>query len=352
MKPHPNVPGGDVLTGSLSSLTPALLHSPCPPPVVRCAPWYGPRVASPIPTLDFALAETDAFAEELDRAFGEMGFVALENHGLEPTLRRRAFEVVERFFALPLEAKRAYFVEGGAGARGYTPFGIEVAKDQTTPDLKEFWHVGRELDNAPGAPRYPENLWPEELPEFRPILTELYQRLEAIGDRVLAAVARGLHLPSSYFTDKTNFGNSILRALHYPPIGDERGGAVRAAAHEDINLITLLIGSEEPGLEVLSKSGEWVEAPRGNDLIVCNVGDMLQRLTNRALASTTHRVVNPPSPWCGVSRYSLPFFLHPNSDFLIETLPSCIASDRPNRYPVPITADDYLKERLREIGLL
>jgi isopenicillin N synthase-like dioxygenase len=195
-------------------------------------------------------------------------------------------------------------------------------------------------------------VWPTEIADFRGTLFELYRQLEKLGIGVLRAVARDLALDEDYFSDKVNQGNSILRALHYPPVPASTGGAVRAAAHEDINLITLLIGSPQPGLEVLSQSGQWVKAPGGDDLILCNVGDMLQRLTNHVLSSTTHRVVNPPSPWCDVSRYSLPFFLHPNSDFLIETLPDCVSEMRPNRYPIPITADDYLQERLREIGLI
>lgn len=301
-----------------------------------------------IPCLDFYEVDSPEFAQSLRGAFSEYGFVALKNHGLDQELRARTFSVVEAFFALPVELKKKYFVVGGAGARGYTPMGVEVAKDQTAPDLKEFFHVGREVARS----QLPENLFPEEVGEFRAVMLELYSRIELVGDGVLSATARSLGLAPDYFRDKTNCGNSLLRALHYPPLVGDGGGAVRAAAHEDINLITLLIGSEQPGLEILAKSGSWVKAPGGNELLLCNVGDMLQRLTNHELCSTTHRVVNPPQPWCDVSRYSVPFFLHPNSDFLIDTLPECISSERPNRYPEPILADDYLSERLREIGLL
>jgi len=305
-------------------------------------------VTHEIPCLDFFAVDSEEFAGDLRRAFSEYGFIALKNHGLDPALRERAFGVIEAFFSLGEEEKRRYFVEGGGGARGYTPFGVEVAKDESAPDLKEFFHVGRELTNS----NLPKNIFPEEVAGFRDTLLELYRHIELIGDGVLSAVARCLGLAPEFFRDKTQRGNSLLRALHYPPLQGESGGAVRAAAHEDINLITLLVGSEQPGLEVLSKSGDWVKAPGGDELLLCNVGDMLQRLTNHVLSSTTHRVVNPEPPWCDVSRYSVPFFLHPNSDFLIETLPGCVSAERANRYPTPILADDYLTERLREIGLL
>lgn len=303
-----------------------------------------------IPILDFRRCEEPAFAEQLGAAFSEIGFVALRHHGVDPELRARSLKVVESFFSLSQETKRRYLVPGGAGARGYTPFGVEAAKDQALPDLKEFWHVGRELPRTDTS--LPRNLWPVEVADFRGALFELYRQLEGLGKAVLRGVACHLELNADFFSDKVNHGNSILRALHYPPIAEDGGGAVRAAAHEDINLITLLVGSEQPGLEVLSQSGDWVTAPGGDDLILCNVGDMLQRLSNHVLSSTTHRVVNPPKPWCDRSRYSLPFFLHPNSDFLIETLPGCVSEMRPNRYPHSVTADEYLTERLREIGLL
>ncbi len=307
--------------------------------------------ANTIPCLDFSQCDSLEFAEQLSEAFSNFGFVALENHGLSAALRERAFEVISKFFDLSRAEKLKYFVPDGAGARGYTEFGRELAKDSITPDLKEFYHVGREL---PLDKRVAEknNIWPQEIPEFRREILELFSQLDRIGARVLQAVARGLKLDPDYFVDKTNLGNSLIRALHYPPVPAGEGLAVRAGAHEDINLITLLIGTPQPGLEILCKDGEWIEAPRGSEYILCNVGDMLQRLSNHQLSSTTHRVVNPPAPYCEVSRYSLPFFLHPNSDFLIETLPSCITATRKNRYPNGITADAFLQERLGEIGLL
>lgn len=307
-------------------------------------------MSATIPVLDCRRIDSAEFSQQLGSAFSQIGFVGLAHHGISQDLRARALKVSEAFFALSPSTKAKYVISGGAGARGFTPFGIEVAKDQSVPDLKEFWHVGREV--LPPTSGLPRNLWPTEIADFRSTLFELYRQLEQLGVAVLKAVARHLALDEFYFSDKVDRGNSILRALHYPPISGDGGGAVRAAAHEDINLITLLIGSEQPGLEVLSQSGQWVQAPAGDEVILCNVGDMLQRLTNHVLSSTTHRVVNPPAPWCDSSRYSLPFFLHPNSDFLIETLPGCVSEMRPNRYPQPITADGYLQQRLREIGLL
>lgn len=308
-----------------------------------------------IPTLDLRDAERgwDTLARKVVDAFQGVGFAAFVGHGVLAAHVLEAYRVARELFALPDGDKRRYHVVGGAGARGYTPFGTENAKDQDVADLKEFWHVGRELGaGQAGRESYPPNLWPTEVAGFRPAMLSLYGDLDALGRRVLQLVATGLGLPKEYFDDKVDHGNSILRPLHYPPILGDGGGAVRAAAHEDINFITLLVGSQEPGLEVRLEGGSWIPAPIGEDLIICNVGDMLQRLTNHVLSSTTHRVVNPPAPACDRSRYSIPFFLHPNSELLLETLPDCITEERPNRYPVPILADAYLRERLVEIGLL
>ncbi|MFZ6178184.1 isopenicillin N synthase family dioxygenase [Nannocystis pusilla] len=298
--------------------------------------------------------ERAGFVRELNHAYREIGFVAVSHHGIPDAVIADAYRAIKAFFDLPLEQKLAYRV-GKGGARGYTPFGVEHAKDSPAVDLKEFWHVGRE--HVPGAAwtaHYPPNIWPTEIPGFREATWALYQQLEALGDRVLRAVALGLDLDERYFEDKTDHGNSILRPIHYPPLAPGRGdpGSVRSGQHEDINLITLLIGSGEPGLEVLSRAGQWVPVTTIPEAIVVNVGDMLQRLTNDVLRSTTHRVVNPPSPYAEVPRYSIPFFLHPNSEFSIESLSSCVTPDNPNHYPEPITADQYLTQRLIEIGLL
>ena len=307
-----------------------------------------------IPTLDIQRFDTDrdAFVAELGAAYREWGFAGIRNHGIPQAQIDRAYDVFQRFFALPDEVKRRYHVPGGGGARGYTPFGIETAKGAQHFDLKEFWHVGREIDRAaPQAAVMPPNLWPTEIAEFKEVAYGLYTALDALGSRVLSALALHIGLPEKYFADKTHVGNSILRPIHYPPITTPDIPNVRAGAHEDINLITLLVGASAAGLEVLSRKGEWVPFTADADTIVVNIGDMLQRLTNHVYPSTTHRVVNPPGDEARKPRYSTPFFLHPNPDFLIETLPGCITPDNPNRYPQPITAHEYLLERLREIKL-
>ncbi len=295
----------------------------------------------------------DAFVRTLGQGFEEIGFVTLIGHGVDERITAPAYDALRRFFALPTEKKLTYHVPGGGGARGYTPFRVETAKDAAEPDLKEFWHVGREVPPGVACPKeLTPNLWPSEIEGFEPALLALYRALDSLGNRVLEAIALHLGLPQSYFADKVDLGNSILRPLHYPPLAAGVEGGVRSAAHEDINLITLLVGSGEPGLEVLTRDGKWLPIETSNGVVVCNIGDMLQRLTNHVLKSTTHRVINPPSPWSETSRYSVPFFLHPNSDFLIQTLPRCVSDDHPDRYPEPITADAYLQQRLREIGLI
>ena len=308
-----------------------------------------------IPTLDIQRFHSDreAFVAELGAAYREWGFAGIRNHGIPQTLIDNAYDVFQRFFALPEEAKRKYHVPGGGGARGYTPFGIETAKGAEHYDLKEFWHVGREIPrDSRHAGVMPPNLWPEEVPEFREVAYGLYQALDRLGSQVLSALALHIGLAEDWFADKTNEGNSILRPIHYPPITATDIPNVRAGAHEDINLITLLVGASAEGLEVLSRKGEWVPFTADADTIVVNIGDMLQRLSNHVYPSTTHRVVNPPGERARQPRYSTPFFLHPNPDFLIKTLPQCVSADNPDRYPEPITAHDYLLERLREIKLV
>jgi isopenicillin N synthase-like dioxygenase len=312
-------------------------------------------VTSRIPTLDIQRYDTDreAFVAELGAAYREWGFAGIRNHGIPQAQIDRAYAVFKEFFALPEEIKRKYHVPGGGGARGYTPFGIETAKGAKHFDLKEFWHVGREIPrDSKYADVMPPNLWPAEVPEFREVAYGLYQALDGLGSRVLSALALHIGLPEDFFADKTNFGNSILRPIHYPPITADDIPNVRAGAHEDINFITLLVGASAAGLEVLSKKGEWVPFTSDADTIVVNIGDMLQRLTNHVYPSTTHRVVNPPGEAARKPRYSTPYFLHPNPDFLIKTLPQCVSADNPDRYPTPITGHDYLMERLREIKLV
>ena len=293
----------------------------------------------------------DGFSRDLGSAFERYGFAILSEHDLPSGAVDEALAETRAFFALPEEVKRAYHAAGGAGQRGYTPFGREAAKGASLSDLKEFWHIGRELPpDHPYREVMPDNVWPTELPGFKPATLGLYQALDELGGRVLRAIARHLGLADDAFVDPTRDGNSVLRLLHYPPIPADAPG-VRAGAHEDINAITLLLGAEEAGLELLDRDGQWlpVNPPPGS--VVCNIGDMLQRLTNHVLPSTTHRVVNPAPERRGTARYSTPFFLHFRPDFLISTLPSCVVAERPDRYPEPITADAYLRQRLREIRL-
>ncbi|MDX2219310.1 MAG: 2-oxoglutarate and iron-dependent oxygenase domain-containing protein [Burkholderiales bacterium] len=311
-----------------------------------------------VPTLDIRRFNGDQrdreqFVADLGAAYREFGFCGISGHGIDPQLVSRAYNAFERFFALPTEVKMKYHLPGTGGARGYTPFKVETAKDSKHPDLKEFWHVGREI---PRDSRYadvtPENLWPSEVEGFKEHGYALYQALDDLGSRVLSALALHIHLPENYFADKTDFGSSILRPIHYPPILNGDVPNVRAGAHEDINLITLLVGASAEGLEVKTREGNWLPITTTGDVIVVNIGDMLQRLTNHVYPSTTHRVVNPNNENARKPRYSVPFFLHPNPDFLIDVLPSCVTPDNPKRYPEPITAWDYLQERLREIKLL
>ena len=310
---------------------------------------------SQIPSLDIRRFDTDrdAFVAELGAAYRQWGFCGIRGHGIAGELIDGAYQAFKAFFALPEETKRKYHIPGGGGARGYTPFGIETAKDSKYPDLKEFFHVGRELlAGSKYAEVMPPNLWPEQVPQFKHYAYGLYQALDALGSRVLSALALHIDLPENFFADKTNFGNSILRPIHYPPITQAEVPNVRAGAHEDINFITLLVGASAAGLEVLSRGGEWVPFTAEADTIVVNIGDMLQRLSNHVYPSTTHRVVNPPGEAARKPRYSTPFFLHPNPDYLIRTLPQCISADNPDRYPTPITSHEYLMERLREIKLV
>ncbi|MEO5566060.1 MAG: 2-oxoglutarate and iron-dependent oxygenase domain-containing protein [Luteimonas sp.] len=312
-----------------------------------------------IPTFDIrrftnptSQADRDAFVSELGAAYREWGFAGIRGHGIDPALIDNAYDVFKRFFALADADKRKYHVPGGGGARGYTPFMVETAKDSSYPDLKEFWHVGREIPRTSKyAADMPANQWPTEIPEFEEIGYGLFTALDALGSQVLSALALHIGLPANWFADKTNFGNSILRPIHYPPITTTDVPNVRAGAHEDINLITLLVGASAAGLEVLSRKGQWVPFTADADTIVVNIGDMLQRLTNHVYPSTTHRVVNPPGEAARLPRYSTPYFLHPNPDFVIDVLPSCISANNPSRYQDPITAQAYLEERLREIKL-
>ena len=311
-----------------------------------------PALQDSIVPVSFELYAKDfaAFTRALGDSFARWGFAVISDHGMPQIKVDAALDETRAFFALPEAAKLKYKLPV-QGQRGYTPFGVETAKGHTHYDLKEFWHVGRDL---PPGHRFrnhmPDNVWPDaELPEFQARVGWLYGELDSMGLKVLEAVAAYLGLDRHFFGPTVDFGNSILRLLHYPPVPKD-GPHIRAGAHEDINVITLLLGAEEAGLEVLDRDGQWLPIAPPPGAVVCNIGDMLQRLTNQALPSTTHRVVNPPPERRGVSRYSTPFFLHFEPDYLIQTLPSCVSTENPDHYD-PITAEDFLQERLREIKL-
>jgi len=296
--------------------------------------------------------DPESFAQKLGHSFEEYGFAIIADHGIPDELIQRAEEKAKAFFALPEDVKRKYLIPGGGGARGYTPFGIETAKGLKAHDLKEFWHVGRDLPQGHKfRDHMPDNLWPSEIPDFKNTFQELFATFDAAGLKVLKAIARYLKIDENYFEDAVRDGNSVMRALHYPPQREPTGEHIRAGAHEDINAITLLLGAEEAGLELLTKDGRWIPvSPKPGELVI-NIGDMLQRLTNGKLRSTTHRVVNPTPDRASKARYSMPFFLHFRSDFLIDPLKETIGEGEQPKWE-PITANDYLQERLREIKLV
>jgi isopenicillin N synthase-like dioxygenase len=292
------------------------------------------------------------FAERLGKSFHRYGFAVVSDHGLPDDLLAAFLQGYKSFFALPEAQKRAYHIPGGGGQRGYTPFGIETAKGHAHHDLKEFWHVGRTLPAGHAFGKYmPDNIWPAELPELNDISLRMYEAFDQFGAKLLEAIAVYLQQSRDFFATRVDFGNSILRVLHYPPVmGDVPN--IRAGAHEDINVITLLLGAEEAGLQILDRDGTWLPITPPPGCIVINIGDMLQRLTNHVLPSTSHRVVNPSPERARFARYSMPYFLHFNPDVVIRTLPEMVTADNPDRYPEAITANDYLQQRLREIKLI
>ncbi|MFY9464535.1 MAG: 2-oxoglutarate and iron-dependent oxygenase domain-containing protein [Sediminibacterium sp.] len=310
-----------------------------------------------IPIVDLAAftsgsaAQKAAFVQELGKAYEEVGFVAVKNHGIPDQLIADQYAYVQQFFSLPLEKKLKYEIAGLAGQRGYTSFGREHAKGSDAPDLKEFFQYGQTVgSNHPLKPEYPDNVVVVEIPAFNETLFNAYRSFEKSGKALLQAIALYLDLDEHYFDNFVNDGNSILRCIHYPPIIQEPKSAIRAEQHEDINLITLLVGASADGLQILTKQGEWVNVTSLPEQIVVNVGDMLQRLTNNKLRSTTHRVVNPARELWHTSRFSMPFFLHPKSEMSLACLESCMDENNPKVYP-DATAGEYLDERLREIGL-
>jgi isopenicillin N synthase-like dioxygenase len=313
-----------------------------------------------IPSLDLADFTSEnpdrkkKFVKELGEAYNNIGFVAIRNHYLTDELSEKLYTTIKKFYALPDEVKQQYEIPGLAGQRGYIGKGKEHAKGRNTGDLKEFYHVGQEVaDDDPIKEEYPDNVWPKEVPEFKDIALEVYRRLEKTGVFMLRAIAVYLGLPENYFDDKVRHGNSILRPIHYFPIEDPDSvpvDAVRAAEHGDINLITLLMGASADGLQVLRRDGKWIPITALPEQLVVNVGDMLERLTNKKLKSTIHRVVNPPRHLMNTPRYSIPFFMHPRSEMSLAALPSCVDEQHPKLWD-DITAGDFLNQRLKEIGL-
>jgi len=308
------------------------------------------RFALETVSLDWLDQRPDQFVQAFGASFERYGFAVIKEHGIDAARVQKAYEAAKAFFNLPLEHKRAYG-QKNKGARGYTEFGIETAKGNSHHDLKEFWHMGRNL-----APDHPfndlmaVNVWPTEVPSFEPAISALYDDFDQLGARLMGAIALYLDLETNYFEAAIKDGNSVLRLLHYPPVLHE-GESVRAGAHADINAITLLLGAEEPGLQLQDRDGTWLEITPPENCLVINIGDMLSRLTNNRLPSTLHRVVNPALSRRDKARYSLPFFLHFHPHFLIKTLDNCHDEAHPDLYPNPITAHDFLEQRLSEIKL-
>jgi isopenicillin N synthase-like dioxygenase len=319
------------------------------------------QLVDKIPSLDLAdftsgdPEKNQKFVQAVGEAFQNIGFVAIKNHGLSDQLTQDLYAGVKKLFSLPDDIKQKYERPELAGQRGYIGKGKEHAKGRNTGDLKEFYHVGQELPEAElRAENYPDNIWPEEVPEFKATTLEAYQALEKAGQNMLRAIALYLGLDEYYFDDKIHHGNSILRQIHYFPIEDPDSvpaDAVRAAEHGDINLITLLMGASADGLQVLRRDGKWIPITALPEQVVVNVGDMLSRHTNNRLKSTIHRVVNPPRELMNTSRFSIPFFMHPRSEMDLTCLESCIDEENPKAY-TDITAGDFLTERLIDLGLL
>ncbi|MBS1682125.1 MAG: isopenicillin N synthase family oxygenase [Bacteroidetes bacterium] len=313
-----------------------------------------------VPSLDLAdftggnPEKKKKFVDALGEAYNNIGFVAIRNHYLSDELSARLYEVIKKFFAQSDSIKQQYEIPDLAGQRGYIGKGKEHAKGRNTGDLKEFYHVGQTVvGDDPIKKEYPDNIFPKELPEFKEISLEVYKQLERTGVQMLKAIALYLNLPENYFDDKVKHGNSILRPIHYFPIEDPDSvpaDAVRAAEHGDINLITLLMGASADGLQVLRRDGKWIPITALPEQLVVNVGDMLERLTNKKLKSTIHRVVNPPRHLMNKPRYSIPFFMHPRSEMNLASLPTCIDAGHPKLWE-DITAGEFLNQRLKEIGL-
>ena len=311
-------------------------------------------MSSPFSVLSLSLRKEDPeeFSLQMGKNFENSGFCGITDHSINRELINDVLQIFKEFFALPEHEKTKYFEENLGGARGYTPIKIETPKGGYEADIKEFWQTGRSLPMDHEFKKWmPSNKWANEIPNFKEKVSELFVQFDLIGKSLLKSVATYLQIQEDYFEKVANDGNSVMRSIHYPPIRQNEEGE-RSGAHEDINLITLLIGGHQPGLEILSNNKQWVPVNFDSEVLICNIGDMLQRFTNHKLISTTHRVVAPEGESKNISRYSIPFFVHPNPDWLIETLDSCCTEDNPKRYPEAIIAEEYLQERLKEIKLI
>jgi isopenicillin N synthase-like dioxygenase len=298
--------------------------------------------------IDGSSTDKNRFIDELYRGLTEYGFISLVDHPISEELLNKSYALSEELFQQPLEIKNKYALKDNGFQRGYTPFGTEHAKDSPVSDLKEFWHVGRNLaPNHRYEQRYPHNVWPKEVPEFQKVFSQMYTSLEMCSDIVLEALTMPLELDKGFFKEMTRDGNSILRLLHYPPLPADRDPrCLRAAPHEDINLITILVSASASGLELKERNGNWLAIESSPNALIVDSGDMLSRITNNVIPSTTHQVVNPPDNTS--SRYSMPFFMHPHPEAILSCLPSCVGNGA--QYP-DILAEDFLMQRLREIGL-
>ena len=311
-------------------------------------------MSAPFATLSLKLLEEnpEEFCNKIGKSFEESGFCAFSNHTIEESLTAEVLEIFKTFFSFPEEEKLKFFEPNLGGARGYTPMMIETPKGGYDADLKEFWQTGRILESGHKFKKWmPANKWVNEIENFQEKISELFHQFDLLGQSLLKAIANYLDIGGEYFVKCANEGNSVMRSIHYPPVeGSEKGE--RSGAHEDINLITLLLGGHQPGLEILNKDKNWIPVDVDYDILLCNIGDMLQRFTNHKLISTTHRVVAPLDQSKNNSRYSIPFFVHPNPDWLIETLDIFCTEDNPRRYQKAILAEDFLQQRLKEIKLI
>lgn len=292
------------------------------------------------------------FATQMGRNFENSGFCGITEHSINEELINEVLQIFKRFFALPEQEKMQYFETNLGGARGYTPIKVETPKGGYEADIKEFWQTGRSLPKDHEFRKWmPSNKWATEIPRFKEKVHELFEQFDLVGKSLLKSVAIYLQIDENYFEEVANEGNSVMRTIHYPPVRQNEKGE-RSGAHEDINLITLLIGGHQPGLEIRSKKKEWLPVNFDPEVLICNIGDMLQRFTNHKLVSTTHRVVTPEESSKNTSRYSIPFFVHPNPNWVIETLDSCCSEDNPKKYQEAILSEDFLQERLKEIKLI